>query len=77
MQNISKKRGLLSTTIGGLKRAVTRFANQNNIPFAWQTRFHDYIVRNQNEMNHIADYIENNVAQWEADVFGNNQPPCL
>ncbi|MBP5134540.1 MAG: transposase [Paludibacteraceae bacterium] len=77
MQTISYKRGLLSTTIGGLKRAVTRFANQNNIPFAWQTRFHDHIVRNQNEMNHIADYIENNVAQWGADVFGNNQPPCL
>ncbi|MCQ2605536.1 MAG: hypothetical protein MJ204_03205 [Bacteroidales bacterium] len=34
MQNISKYKGQLSVVIGGLKRAVTHFANTNNIPFA-------------------------------------------
>ena len=69
MQFISHKRGLLSTTVGGLKRAITRFANENGIPFAWQTRFHDRIVRNQDEMNRIADYIKNNIARWNSDAF--------
>jgi REP element-mobilizing transposase RayT len=67
MQIISQKRGLLSTTIGGLKRAITRFANASALPFAWQTRFHDHIIRDRDEMNRIAVYIENNVAQWESD----------
>ncbi len=69
MQNISQKRGLLSTTIGGLKRAITHFANENNIYFQWQTRFHDHIVTDLNEMNRIADYIEHNPAQWMQDKF--------
>ena len=69
MQSISKCRGLLSTAIGGIKSSVTRFANQNGIPFAWQPRFHDHIIRGTDEMNRIARYIENNVARWQADDF--------
>ena len=69
MQQISKRRGLLSTTIGGIKRAVSCFANQNAIPFAWQPRFHDRIIRTTDEMNRIAHYIENNVAKWQCDDF--------
>lgn len=59
----------LGTVIRGLKARVTRFANTNNIPFAWQTRFHDRIVRDQDELNRIAKYIENNVVQWHLDEF--------
>ena len=69
MQIVSRQRGLLSTTIGGIKRAVTRFAHRHQIPFAWQSRFHDRIIRNTGEMNRIAEYIENNVAQWDGDEF--------
>lgn len=69
MQSISHQRGLLSTAIGGLKRAVTCFANQNNIPFGWQSRFHDHIIRHIDEMNRIAEYIETNVLRWESDEF--------
>jgi REP element-mobilizing transposase RayT len=67
MQTISQKRGLLSITIGGIKRAVTCYANIHGISFAWQTRFHDRIIRDCDEMNGIAQYIENNVAKWESD----------
>ena len=69
LQEISHRKGLLSVVIGGLKRAITRYANQNAIDFAWQTRFHDHIVRDIPEMNHIADYIENNMANWKDDEF--------
>ena len=68
MQYVSMRRGKLSTTIGGLKRAVSRFANQNHIPFAWQPRFYDRIVRNNSEMNRISQYIEQNVTKWAYNV---------
>jgi hypothetical protein len=72
MQFIDSYKGWLSIAIGGFKSAVTKFANENGIEFAWQTRFHDRIIRNQEEMNRIADYIENIPARWDMDCF--NQP---
>ena len=57
----------LGTVLRGLKARVTRWANQNNIPFGWQARFYDRVVRNQNELNNIAEYIENNVVNWHLD----------
>jgi hypothetical protein len=69
MQSIADMQGWLSVVIGGIKSAVTKFANENNIEFAWQTRFDDRIIRNQGAMNKIADYIENNVARWDMDCF--------
>lgn len=73
MAKKSPKYGTLAVVMRGIKSAVTKFANENSIPFAWQTRFFDHIVRNQNEMNNIAEYIENNVAKWESDKFYNNE----
>ena len=67
MQKIANFQGRLSTMIGGFKQSITRYARQHRIPFAWQTRFYDHIIRNRNEMNRIAKYIENNVAKWEYD----------
>lgn len=64
MQMISHKRGRLSTVVGGLKRAITHYANENNITFVWQKRFHEHIIRNQNELERISKYIENNVVKW-------------
>ncbi len=59
----------LSVVVRQFKQSVTRFATQNHIPFAWQTRFHDRIIRNHDEMNLVAEYVENNVARWESDKF--------
>lgn len=72
MQTIANQQGRLSTMIGGFKQSVTRYANANSISFAWQTRFHDRIIRDCDEMNNIAEYIENNVARWESDEFHNS-----
>jgi len=59
----------LGTVVRGLKARVTKFANQNQIIFSWQTRFHDHIIRKTDEMNRIAEYIETNVLRWESDGF--------
>jgi REP element-mobilizing transposase RayT len=67
MQAIAKQCGRLSHVISRFKSAVTKHANTRHIRFGWQTRFHDRIIRNQDEMNRIAEYIHNNPAQWESD----------
>ena len=61
--------GNLSSVVRGIKSAVTKYAIEHDIPFAWQSRYHDHIIRNQMEMNRIADYIENNPLRWELDRF--------
>jgi REP element-mobilizing transposase RayT len=75
MQKIANMQGWLSVVVGGIKSAVTKFARENSIEFAWQTRFDDRIIRDQDEMNRIADYIENNAARWSADCFNDAPPP--
>lgn len=54
----------LASIIRGLKVGVTKYARCNNIEFAWQSRYHDHIVRNQAELNRISNYITNNVINW-------------
>jgi REP element-mobilizing transposase RayT len=69
LQDIAKLQGWLSVVIGGLKSSITRFANEKQIDFSWQPRFHDHIIRDNVELNHVATYIENNVANWVDDEF--------
>jgi putative transposase len=33
----------------------------------WQKSFHDHVIRNQDDYHRIAQYIENNPAQWQMD----------
>ncbi len=67
LAGISPKRGSLSSVIRSYKSAVTCYANQNNIEFGWQTRYHDHIVRNDDEFDRINKYITNNPRKWDND----------
>ena len=70
----------LASIVRGFKIGVTKFANEHNLSFAWQPRFHDHIIRNQYEMNCIADYIKNNVERWKEDCYNlkaNTPTPVL
>ena len=69
MQHRSHCCGRLSRIIGQYKSVVTKYANEHDISFAWQSRFHDHIIRNWTEMNHIAQYIQHNPEKWELDRF--------
>ena len=60
-------RKCLGAIVRGLKARVTKYANENGISFAWQTRFYERIIRDCDELNGIAGYIENNVAKWKSD----------
>lgn len=70
MASISPKQGTLSVMLRSYKSAVTKWCNENHISnFAWQSRFHDHIIRNQEEFDRIENYILNNVANWNSDKF--------
>lgn len=69
IEQATEMQSWLSVVIRQFKQSITRFANENNIEFAWQARFHDHIIRDNDEMNGIANYIENNVANWKEDAF--------
>ena len=68
----------LASVVRGFKIGVTKFANENDLSFAWQPRFHDHIIRNHHEMSLIADYIQNNVIRWKDDCFyGSKSIPAI
>ena len=62
----------LGTVVRGLKARISHAAHQNGIPFGWQARFYDRIIRNHLEMNRIAEYIVNNVAMWNLDELNDS-----
>ena len=64
----------LASIIRGFKIGVARNARLINPDFAWQSRFHDHIIRNQDSYIRIADYILNNPGRWEEDKFYSKNP---
>ncbi len=58
----------LSSIINYFKGNTKRFCNKNNLEYvAWQPRFHDRIIRNNDELNRIRQYIIDNPLKWELD----------
>ena len=75
LQSFGQKRfrnqgsGTLSAIIGSYKSAVTKHTHRLGYNFVWQTRFHDHIIRNNDEYRRIADYIIRNPESWKNDKF--------
>ncbi len=61
------KPATLGVIINQYKRAVTINARKISVRFAWQSRFYDHIIRNNNEYTRIVQYIINNPIKWEKD----------
>jgi REP element-mobilizing transposase RayT len=59
----------LASIIRGFKIGVTKNARKINSDFAWQTRFHDHIIRNDESYKSISEYIINNPSKWDDDKF--------
>jgi REP-associated tyrosine transposase len=72
MANISPKPHSIPTIIRSFKSAVTKYCNENNLQFGWQTRFHDHIIRDNDEFERIKNYIICNPLNWEKDKFFKN-----
>lgn len=61
----------LASIIRGFKSAVTVQARAINSNFAWQTSYHDHIIRNEQAYENISNYIQNNPLLWKKDRFYN------
>ncbi|HET6769422.1 MAG TPA: hypothetical protein VFH08_18575 [Chitinophagaceae bacterium] len=59
----------ISAMVGSFKSAVTKLCNENKLPFGWQSRFHDHVIRDKKEFYRIRNYIINNPANWKKDLF--------
>ncbi|WP_353562827.1 transposase [Longimonas sp.] len=68
MSRISPDPGSVPTIIRSYKSACTKRIRRAGAPdFAWQSRYHDRIVRSEREFHAIRQYITNNPAQWTHD----------
>ena len=57
----------LGSIIGQFKSICTKHIRRFEPDFKWQSRFYDRIIRNDNELYKIRNYIEQNPLRWELD----------
>lgn len=64
------KRHSLFEIVRGFKtftaRKINDFQNTRGQPF-WQSRFYDHIIRSENDLFRIREYIANNPEKWNSD----------
>jgi len=68
-RNEKWKPNTIGSIINQYKRIVTINARLIHADFAWQSRFHDHIIRNAQSFETIQNYIANNPLNWEKDKF--------
>lgn len=57
--------GSLGSVVGQFKSVCTKRIRANGLrDFAWQTRYHDHIIRNQTALANIRTYITQNPTNW-------------
>ena len=58
----------LGSIIGQIKTACTKRTWEAGFDdFEWQDRFYDYIIRDDESLHNIQEYIINNPHKWELD----------
>ncbi|MFM2202049.1 MAG: hypothetical protein RL040_1249 [Bacteroidota bacterium] len=55
----------LASIVRGFKASVTTEARKQGIPFEWDSRYHDSIVRSVGDLNFVRDYIRTNIQRWK------------
>ena len=66
----TEKRKPIGRLVGAFKTVSTKRINHlRNTPGVkiWQRNYYEHIIRNDDELNRIREYIVNNPAQWEMD----------
>ena len=67
--------GSIPTIVRMFKSAVTRGIKRLDYPFfysIWQRNYYEHIIRNENELNRIQQYIVKNPIMWERNRNNNN-----
>ncbi len=67
---VQRKPRSLSTFIWGFKTAATRRINDlrgtPHVPI-WQRNYYEHVIRNEDDLNEIREYIVNNPLKWDLD----------
>ena len=59
----------LSELIGAFKTTSSKRIHRSGLPsFQWQKSFYEQIIRNDQELIRIREYIQNNPLRWELDI---------
>lgn len=61
------KSGTIGVIINQFKRICTINARKINPDFAWQPRFYDHIIRDEESLENIQNYIHKNPQMWYRD----------
>ncbi|MBL4657617.1 MAG: hypothetical protein JKX73_06425 [Flavobacteriales bacterium] len=62
--------GTVGAIVRGFKAAcTTKIRIEGNSEFGWQRNYHDRIIRNQQELSNIQNYINNNPTNWKDDNY--------
>nr|WKN37482.1 transposase [Tunicatimonas sp. TK19036] len=64
----------LASIVRGFKVGITKQARVITPDFAWQSRYHDHIIRNRHSFERISQYIRNNPKNWQQDRFTGQSP---
>lgn len=77
-QNLTTKQGVMNhaPTVGGIVRAfkarcthtINQFRNTPGDP-VWQRNYYEHIIRHEEEMNRIRQYIADNPLKWTEDEY--------
>lgn len=59
----------LSRIVRWYKGRSTYGIRKIHADFAWQSRFHEHIIRNEQTYSKIADYIQTNPLKWQEDKY--------
>lgn len=61
------KPGSLGSIINQFKSLCTKRIRAARLDFAWQTRYHEHIIRDDRSLNEIRLYIRQNPMRWDID----------
>ena len=65
----------LSEIVRTFKAVATRMIREAGMQdFAWQSNYHEHIIRNEHELERIRNYIISNPLMWEDDPENPERP---
>ena len=76
-QNVDRSKMYLPKIMQGFKSSVTRKVRKrrDGHAFGWQRSFYDHVIREEEDLNHIREYIRNNPLKWAFDRYNTAPHP--
>jgi len=59
----------LGSIVRGYKIGVKKYATEHGLSFDWQPRFYEHVIRDEESLGKIRNYIVTNPVRWEFDEY--------